>query len=152
MFRVTLITADVAEQPVVLCDAPDPIPTFGISLNHARVNDIQELFQAAYAVGFDRGNRRNTLSFQTTRGRDASGTAFTSPAAAMQFALLLPSQLPAEAIAKIEMGDGPTAEFTVFMLNTLTERADLAKVNGVSLGFVFTLNGGEIVANLPITT
>src|SRR6185369_16988869 len=95
--KVTITPA--VGSPVTICDAPDPLPSFGFTMNRREILRVQPTFRAAYQTVFDQKNRVNRVSFNVTRNTDASGGEFKSAVDALAFCFDHPDLVPTSGVA-----------------------------------------------------
>ena len=92
MFRLTFISDATSPVSTVLCASTRDLMEHDFTLNATNTTQIEPLLGAANSTGFDRANRRNTLSFSVWRSEEfssdgTSGDAFTDVSAAIALSL-----------------------------------------------------------------
>jgi hypothetical protein len=141
---------EIIGSPVTLCDGPDPLPTFGVTVNGRPVLQIVQFLQAEYIRVFDRQGRQTTIGFTVKRG-GIDRVPFAGPAAALAFAIDQcgsPAACPHFGLIKLELKDESTSLIRAFDRAGLQELG-LARLNGVALQMNYRIIGGEPLKALP---
>lgn len=141
--KVIVTTNESTAREIVLCDSPDPLPTFNIALNGQGILDRQDLFGAAYGGLKNLGGWRNTLSFRCTRVIDGNGTVFANSLKALRFAFQHQSDVKNISLAKFVLSDGGETD-TWYLKNAQVERVEMPKVVNSMLQYGYTITGGEL--------
>lgn len=147
IFKATLIPAVTVPpsslNPLLCCDSSRDLAEHNITINHKRVFEVQELFEAQYAVAQNRMNKRNIISFDVWRDVDFSGTLFTDEAAAIVFQLKMPDLIPDLGTLQLNITSGSTS-YQLTYQNAALEVFNLAQWNGIALHQRYQFNCGQL--------
>lgn len=141
---------EILGSPVVICDGPDPLPTYNVRINGAPVLQISQPCRAGSIQVFDRKLRRVNISFTVKRTRGSTG-AFSGPAEALAHALdqcASESACPHFGLIRLELSDG-VSSLVRFLDRAGLEAIDLEKQTGVALTMGYQIIGGTLLKTLP---
>src|SRR5581483_10161533 len=96
----------------VLADSPDPVPMTNLKINGDRVIQEEALVGAVAKVFFDRGNRKTTVTFDTTR-------LFNSQLDAETFLLMHETQFPGQGLVSLFSGAIGQKNYTAYLANAV---------------------------------
>jgi hypothetical protein len=150
MFTATFYPDSAPGSPVVLCNTTRALTEINLAFNHQRVTESVAGYGAASGTAIDRGNIRNTISFDVRRSADGESTpvAFTDAGAAFLYAVQQPVSLPGTGILQLAVPtNGGTG--TIWLLNCSIERLEVPDFLGVAPLFKYTFNGGLITTTKP---
>jgi hypothetical protein len=132
----------------VLCDGPDPLPSFNLRWNNHRILQVAELYRASDVKIYGRGNRVNRVTFETVRTNDADGVDFISGLDATAFFADHVEALPDSGVVQLVMSDG-VREVNRWFATGGVESVDLVRQRGVSLYLAYTLVCGKVLTAAP---
>lgn len=149
MFTVEFITLATKPRITLLCDSSRNLAEHNIRLNGRRIIDVVDLVRADYAVGYYRGNRRNTLTFDVRRDVDLKAKEFRDAEEAFTFALDHGDQFDEEGLVRLTL-KGQFSNSVRWFANAFVEAHDLAEVMGVANLYSYTINAGAISKTQPV--
>ena len=148
MFTATFYPDSNPSAPIVLCNTTRALTEVGLAFNHRRLTENVQGYGSSIATAIDRGNVRNTISFDVRRAADDTPTAFTDAGAAFLYSILHPAELPGTGNLKLVVPtNGGTT--TIWLLNCSIERFEVPDFLGVAPLFKYTFNGGLITESTP---
>lgn len=125
----------------VLLDSPDPLPRHNLRVNGQRILQVANFARAEFVWVFDRGNRRTTLSWETTRQH-------ADELEASVFALDHDAAVPAVGDVMIEISDGAST-VTRYMADAGVEQVAMIEQIGATTRWGYGVTGGGILRKLP---
>lgn len=115
----------------------------GMSINGARLVDVEQLPRAEYVSIFDRNNKQTTILFNCCR-------IHTTRLAALKFAMLHNQEIPVTGLVQIEFTDAE-GSFSCWFNPGAVDQVDVTRLQGVSTWHTYRIIGGEPLANNPNT-
>ena len=123
----------------VLADSPDPIPMSNLKINGDRVIQEEALVGAVAKVFFDRGNRKTTVTFETTR-------LFASQLAAETFLLTHETQFPGQGLVTFFSGVLGQQTYTSYLVNAVVNSVG-SSLTGCTTRHSYHISGGAMTLN-----
>lgn len=137
----------------MLCNSTRTLAERDFALNANNTTQIEALLGAADSRGFDRRNRRNSVSFSVSRSEDFTGAEFTSTEQAIAFGLDHSNGAGGAAGADDMGGIGylkMEAEATIrYLHNCLLTAIDFEAKNGLCIDLRYQFSGGLISSSPP---
>ncbi len=144
--KAATVTSD--EETLMLCESTRSLAESNIRFNGQSVLQPVQFLRAEYATVFDRGNQRNTISFDVRRDVDFNGELFPDVESALLFAFDLPARLRGVGVLKVEL-QGYASSYVRWMANAAVESVALTDPIGLNLGYAVVVSGGEITESEP---
>ena len=118
----------------VLADSPDPVPMTNLKINGDRIIQEEALVGAVARVFFDRGNRKTTVTFDTTR-------LFNSQLDAETFLLMHETQFPGQGLVTFFSGAIGQKNYTAYLANAVVNSVASA-LSGCTTRHSYRISGG----------
>jgi hypothetical protein len=148
MFTATFYPDANPSAPIVLCNTTRALAEIALTFNHQRVTDKVQGYGAPFGTAIDRGNVRNTISFDVRRSQNDTPAAFVDAGAAFLYALQHPAEIPGTGNLQLVVPtNGGTT--TIWLLNCEIARFEVPDFLGVAPLFRYTFNGGQITTSTP---
>lgn len=125
----------------VLCDSPDPLPVFGLTVNNERMLSVTQLYQAAFPLILDKQNRLKRISFQVTRLHETE-------AEALAFTLDHDDEVPATGTLEITATDETGQAFSRFFTAAGVPGVQMVGRKGASTVWRYELLAGQTLKKL----
>lgn len=148
MLKITFISDAGTPISTKLCESTRSLAEHDFEAQGESTNQVESIVRATRKKGFDRGNRRISISFNVWRAENFAATAFASPEAALAFALDHIDGMGGDGTQvmgssgslKIELTGQTTRYIHNCLLNSIQKSGD----NGLCLLLRYSFTGGLI--------
>lgn len=137
---VKITSNDTPPLIAVLCDSPDPLPVFGLTVNGERQIAVVPLYQSLYAAIHNKKNRVNRISFQVSRLHE-------SEAAATAFLLDHDGEIPEYGTIEIRATSEDGTSIARWFTNSGVPSVSLVRRNNLTTVWRY-----ELIAGQPLKT